>query len=92
MNKVLSFIEEMGKNANLKLDRVDFETLFQNDDFDPELKQALINGDESALKMMLDARSKIVCLLVPAKDDDEDSESDNSEETEEETKAINKIA
>jgi len=85
MNKVLSFLEELGRNADLRLDKVDFEAILNNEEFDQETRQAILNEDPAALKMLLDARHKIVCILLPADEDDEDEkESDDDDSTEEE--------
>jgi len=84
MKNVISFLEELGKNADLRLDNVDFESILNNEDFDPEAKKAILNKDHRAIEMLLNARSKIVCLIVPAEDDDDDDddkeEDDNSKE------------
>jgi hypothetical protein len=80
MKNIISFLEELGKNADLRLDRVDFESILNNDDFDPEARNAILNKDQQALEMILDARSKIVCLLVPAEEDEDDDKDDKDEE------------
>jgi hypothetical protein len=83
MKSTLSFLEELGRNADLRFDRVDFEALMNNDDFSPEVKEAILNRDRNALEMLLNARSKIVCMLIPAEeneDEDEDEGDDSSEE------------
>lgn len=73
MKNIISFLEELGKNADLRLDRVDFESILNNDDFDVAARDAILNKDQQALEMILNARSKIVCLLVPAKEDEDDN-------------------
>lgn len=79
MKNIISFLEELGKNADLRLDRVDFESILDNDDFDAEARNAILNKDQQALEMILDARSKIVCLLVPAEEDEDEGEDDGKE-------------
>lgn len=82
MKSAIKFLEELGKNADLRLDRVDFESLLNNDDFDPEIKEAILSKNQQSLEMLLNARTKIVCLLVPAEDDEggDDQGDDNSQE------------
>jgi hypothetical protein len=85
MSDVIKFMEELGKNSDLRLDRIDFESLLTNDDFDPEVRKAILEKDSKALEMLLNARSKIVCMIVPAKEEDDDEEDnkdddDNSKE------------
>lgn len=79
MNKAIQFLEELGQNADIQLDKIDFSTLLENEDFDPKIKAAILNRDERALQMLLDARTKIVCMLIPAEEEEEkqDDEKDS---------------
>ena len=86
MKNTISFLEELGRNADLRFDKVDFESLMNNDDFSPEVKEAILNRDKNALEMLLNARSKIVCMLIPAEeneDEDQDDDEDNDDSSEE---------
>lgn len=80
MNNIISYLEELGQNADFQLDKIDFEAILDNEDFDADVKEALLNRDPEALKMILDARTKIVCLLVPAEDDDDDQEQEDNDD------------
>ena len=80
MEDVISFLEKLGKNSDLRLDRVDFESILDNDDFDPDVKQAILNKDHRALEMILNARSKIVCIILPAEEEDDEEEEDKKDE------------
>ena len=80
MKSVINFLEELGKNSDLRLDRVDFESILDNDEFDPEVKKAILNRDHRAIEIILNARSKIVCLIVPAEEEDDNKEDDDSME------------
>jgi len=92
MTDIIDFLEELGKNANIRLDKVDIESLLVNDDFDEQAKQAILNKDANAIEMILNARSKIVCLIVPAEDDDDNEEEDDSDSKEENHQAIHSKA
>lgn len=91
MKNVISFLEKLGQNADLKLENIDFETLLENEDFDPEVKEAILAEDQNAIEMILNARSKIVCLLVPAEEDEEDTNSDDDKESEEKSALRNAV-
>ena len=82
MNNVIAFLEKLGKSNNINLDGFDMESLLQNEDFDPNIKEALIAKDNNAIEMLLNRRSKIVCLIIPAEPDDDESEDDDSDNTE----------
>ncbi len=82
MINVIRFLEEMGRNADLRLDRVDFETIVDSNDFDAETRDAILKNDNRSLEVLLNARSKIVCMIMPAEDDEEDK--DKEEENEDE--------
>ena len=97
---MLEFLEKLGKSADLRLDRIDFSSLLDNDDFDPEVSRAILNKDPGALALILKARSRIVCSLAPARDDDDeyeyetddndsdnDNDNDNGDESNEGTEA-----
>lgn len=79
MKDVLKFLEDLGKNADLKFERIDFASLLNNDDFDSEAKKAILSKDSKALEILLNARSKIVCMIMPAEEEDEEEEEDQSE-------------
>ena len=84
MSGIISFLEELGRRSDLKIDGLNIEALMENEDFDPDVRKAILNKDQKALEMMLDARSKIVCLIAPAKeDDDEDEDDDNDNQNDE---------
>ncbi len=89
MKDIIGFLEELGKNADLRLDRVDFESILNNDDFDAEARNAILNSDQKALEMLLNARSKIVCMLVPADEDEDEGEDDKEEPAEDNTISVN---
>ena len=83
MNNVVKFLEELGKANNIKLEGIDIEALLENEDFDAEVKQALMEGDNSALETLLQSRSKIVCMIIPAepeKEDEDDKDDDNDDD------------
>lgn len=90
MKNIIGFLEELGRNSDLRLDKVDFEAILENDDFDPEVRKAILDKDQNAIEMILNARSKIVCILIPAEEDDEDEDKDKDDSTEEDSISINR--
>ncbi len=80
MINVIHFLEEMGRNADLRLDRVDFETIVDSNDFDAETRDAILKNDNRTLEVLLNARSKIVCMIMPAEDDEEDKKEEENED------------
>ena len=91
MNDVIKFLEELGQNADVRLDLIDFESLLNNDDFDPEVKKAILEKDSKALEMLLNARSKIVCMIVPAEEEDDEEEKDDDDKSKEEKQSVRLI-
>ncbi|PIP79896.1 MAG: hypothetical protein COW84_08200 [Gammaproteobacteria bacterium CG22_combo_CG10-13_8_21_14_all_40_8] len=80
MKNTIRFLEELGENANFRLDRIDFEAILDNDDFDPKVREAIINKDQQVLELLLNARSKIVCMIVPAEEEDDKEEDDGGDD------------
>ena len=77
MNNVIRFLDQIGRNADLRLDRMDVESILFNDEFDEETTKAILNNDHRALEVLLNARSKIVCMIVPAEEEEEEEENED---------------
>ncbi|TQV76879.1 hypothetical protein FLL45_02695 [Aliikangiella marina] len=92
MNKVIRFLEELGESSALRLDKVDFESILNNEEFDEETKKAILNEDPAALKMLMDARHKIVCILIPAEPDEEEDDDDSEEDDSQNDEKTSRIA
>jgi hypothetical protein len=79
MSNIIEFLDVLGQQSDLELDQEKLQTLLADQDLSKEVQQALLKNDHQALEMLLDARTKIVCLIMPAEEDDE--ESDDEEES-----------
>ncbi|WP_394199883.1 hypothetical protein [Shewanella waksmanii] len=77
MTKVIDLIESIGVTANFGE-----VTPVETAELDNELAVALQNKDNQQLNELLGVRNKIVCALMPAKDD-EPEENDESEDDKE---------
>ncbi len=85
MFDVIDFLQTVGQDAQWR--RADPEALavaLTEAQIDPELRVAILAGDEQGLQALL-GRDPFCCLINPAKPDEEQEECDGScEESEEE--------
>lgn len=67
MSTVISLLEKMGQDANLRY--ADKTTVTAQ--LDPALAAAILAGDQHQLEAMLGAKNKIVCMIYAAEEDEE---------------------
>ncbi len=80
MLDVIDFLERMGQDAQLRhAALIDVELASAQAQLDPEIRAAILAGDQSLLETLLGS-SNVFCGLLPGKQD-EDEEDDDSEET-----------
>ena len=89
MSKVIQVLEQMGNDASLQSEQA-IEQLLATAEVNAEQAQAIINKDTIMLERQLDVCPDIVCLLVPA-EDDEKEEGDEKEESDTNTSDIKSI-
>ncbi|MCL1137924.1 hypothetical protein [Shewanella pneumatophori] len=82
MSNIIQLLERMGQDASLQTE-TNFEQAIAESALTESLKQALINRDDISLKRELDVCPDVVCVLLPAEDDEEKTEdSPKEDETE----------
>lgn len=76
MSNVISFLEKMGQDAQLRhATKNEMELALSHAKIDPELQTAIFNKDQVRLEAILGARTNVLCALgVPDDDDDKKDE------------------
>ena len=96
MMGVIEFLDQLGSNARLR-ERLlagapaELERALATSGISPELRSALLAGDELRLGELLGAQPNVCCLIVkpdPAQPDDDDDEEEEEDEEEETDKAF----
>jgi len=87
MMDVIEFLDHLGSNARLRerlLAGAELERALAASDISPELRSALLAGDELRLGELLGAQPNVCCLIVkpdPAQPDEEEEEEEEEDET-----------
>ncbi|WP_076414597.1 hypothetical protein [Shewanella sp. UCD-KL12] len=90
MSNIIQLLERMGQDSELQTEQ-SFEQAIQESALTSELKQSLLNRDEINLKRELDVCPDVVCIMLPA--EDEEKEKEDSEEADKvDDKSTNKAA
>jgi hypothetical protein len=77
MSNVIRFLEQMGRDADLRYSGQDqVGAALAQTDIDIEVRTALLNRDQQRLSTLLGARTNVTCILAPAKDDNDDKDDD----------------
>tara|TARA_B110001454_G_C12507662_1_gene345411 strand:+ start:161 stop:436 length:276 start_codon:yes stop_codon:yes gene_type:complete len=88
MSNVIQVLEQMGSDANIQSEDA-IETLLVSAELETEITEAIINKDVISLERQLDVCPDIVCLVLPAEDDDEkDDDNDDQDSTEETSNSV----
>lgn len=84
MSNVIQVLEQMGSDAKLQSEQNTqaIVQLLATNEIDTEQAEAILNKDITSLERQLDVRPDIVCLIVPA-DDEQDGDNDENDSTEE---------
>ena len=88
MSEIIDLLERMASNVSYSDERTELAEIVEVSSVDKETKDALLHNDNAAIEGLLDARTKIVCLLVPAKEDEDESEDDSPEQESEESSRL----
>ena len=82
MSNVIQLLERLGQDASLQ-EPTDLNAVIAEADLNEELKQALLTKNTVSLEKQLDVCPDIVCVQIPAEDeeDDEDKEEEGTENT-----------
>jgi len=80
MSTVIQVLEKMGSDANLQSEQA-IEQLLAASEVNAEQTEAIMTKDVISLERQLDVCPDIVCLLVPAEDDEkEDKEKEDEDD------------
>jgi hypothetical protein len=84
MMDVIEFLDRLGRDARLRhAVPAELERVLAASGIDPELRSALLAGDESRLGELLGAQPNVCCLIVkpdPAQPDEEEEEDEEEED------------
>lgn len=81
MNNALQALEALGKTAGLhQLQTVEIEQVINLLDLDPQVQQAIVSKDTATLEMLLNVRSKIVCMVNKPEPDEAPLEQPDGED------------
>jgi hypothetical protein len=88
MSNVIAFLESMGRDATIKPTGSEYVAAVESLGLDDAPHQALLARDAGALGDLLGGRTKMICALFPAdddnkKDDDQEDENDVPDEKKE---------
>jgi len=77
MSNVIQFLESMGQNPALnRLSPADYAAVVAALDVDCAQRQALLARDHVALNDLLEGQKQMMCVLLPADDDEKQQESE----------------
>lgn len=85
MSDIIRLMEQLASVVDFQQTNEEITQVIQNSELAPELKQALLDNNSAAIESILDARTKIVCMLAPAEDDEDESSKESEESPEEKT-------
>lgn len=69
MSNIVKFLEKVGQDCDLRAAKTHaWQAALDQQVLSPELRQALLNRDQSALTTLLGARSNVVCAVFPARE------------------------
>lgn len=74
MNNAIKLLEQLGQDESLLTNNL--AELIKENGLSDELAKAITEGDGANLTRLLDICPDIICLIVPAENDDEDEESE----------------
>lgn len=80
MSKIINVLEQMGRNTNYQNEDT-INNLLATAELDIEISAAIINKDITSLEHQLDVRPDVVCMILPAEDDEGDEGDDSTEIT-----------
>lgn len=69
MSIVVQFLEALARNPK-PMSAEDFATAIANAELEPAARQAILNRDPDGLNRVLGGRLNVMCLVVPAENDE----------------------
>ena len=81
MSNVIGFLEAMGQDAQLRHATSDeLQQALTGVGIDPQLRAAIVSGDQQLLEALLGATTNVCCGLHPAEPDDDEEEDDETDD------------
>lgn len=84
MSNVIGFLEKMGRDASMsRATGSEIESALADARIDPEVRAAIVAGDQGRLEDLLGAKANVCCMVAPSrKEDDEEEESPDRDDDE----------
>jgi hypothetical protein len=80
MSNVIAFLESMGRDPALVAGGEEFTKAVDSLGMDDQARAALLAGDVGSLSELLGGRTRMLCALLPADDDQKDDEGEGDGE------------
>lgn len=81
MPKVVQFLEELGRNPQ-SFSTADFAEVVAGAALEPAVQKALLDRDAHALNQLLGGRLTVMCMIVPAENDEPQRDDEQEGESE----------
>lgn len=81
MSNVVQFLEALGRNPQ-PLSADEFVQVVTSAALEPGVQQALLDRDADALNQLLGGRLSVMCMIVPAENDEPQREDEQEDEGE----------
>lgn len=82
MSNVVQFLEELGRNPQ-SFSAKDFAETVASAALEPAVQKALLDRDADALNQLLGGRLTVMCMIVPAENDEPQRDDEQEDEAEE---------
>ena len=80
MSSIIAFLEELGKNAQLRDAAVaDLEDVMIVSAIDPEVRAAILAEDQKRLEVLLGASTNVCCMVRTPEHDDESEHGEDAD-------------
>lgn len=83
MNKLLDVLENLACNPDFGDEGTFADKIVEESGLSSTEAEAILNKDQDVLEGLMKDQHKIICFLVPAKEDEDDNSDDNSDDTKE---------
>jgi len=88
VSNVIEFLEKFGSDAELqRMSTQELDEALKLAGIDPQVRNAIISKDQSALEALLGAGTNVCCLINKPDDEEEEDEEEEEEEDDEEEAA-----
>lgn len=93
MSKAVKVLEQMGSDAAFKNGQNEqaIKQLLIETEIDAEQTEAIVNKDVISLERQMDVCPDIVCLILPAEDDDKEEKNDDNDDNDSTEETSNRV-